>query len=451
MDVDVIARLRRENPVADVRPVDEAALFRRIVTGGRTELAVGSELQPTPGRRARWSSRRLLLASLAILCVAAPIALAAHRSGLLNFAFGQTPPKYVSRLLDSFPPPAYRAGGASPQFANRNNIVHGSERMVAAITTNSGVVARMYAVNLRTGGVCFVALGGPFNGGGCTVGRPNQRHAFGPASIGSWGRPGESRFGNRVTLAGRATAARAASIVVHYRDGLAGGVPLSHNWFMYEVPEEHELWGHEPISMDVLDASNRVLAVEIDPLDLKYQHRIKAERPLLPASVVAREALPWKGAYVKLEWAKGDQGNPCMRALNTGDPVQTRNWLCGPAVARTTPYANKPHEPVYFELRRFASHGRAGGYVYAIGWVGAPVTRLEVRFQDSTTLRIPLRRGLFLYVIDSQHWHLGSRPSYLVGRDRRGKVVYRHSLGPREPCSYPVADKTCAQIVVHNG
>jgi DNA-directed RNA polymerase specialized sigma24 family protein len=46
---------------------------------------------------------------------------------------------------------------------------------------------------------------------------------------------------------------------------------------------------------------------------------------------------------------------------------------------------------------------------------------------------------------------LGRRPSYVVARDRGGRVVFRRFLYPRARCTYPVADRRCAKIIVHNG
>jgi hypothetical protein len=79
------------------------------------------------------------------------------------------------------------------------------------------------------------------------------------------------------------------------------------------------------------------------------------------------------------------------------------------------------------------------------------VASVEIRYQDSTVQRLPLTRRFFLYVVPKNHWPIGKRPSYLIGRTPAGSVIYRRFLYPLARCAYPGPDPRCSQIIVHNG
>jgi hypothetical protein len=167
--------------------------------------------------------------------------------------------------------------------------------------------------------------------------------------------------------------------------------------------------------------------------------------------LLAREPLGWKGASLELLMAKGSRGNECIQGRNTGDLFQTRRWLCDAAVGRDSAITIElPHpqpQPVYAEWHRSTRFGQQAGYVYAFGWAGPPVATVEIRYQDSSVQRIPLHRRLFIYVVPRSHFAPGRRPSYLVGLNAGGRVVYRRFLYPSAHCTYPGLDPACAQTV----
>jgi hypothetical protein len=445
MAVDVLDRLRRERPAAEpTDTVDAGGLFARIVAVPRDN---GSHTQ-------RFPRRRLALVLLAALAIAAPLAIAARTTHVLDFALGDPPPTPVVQFLDGMLQPAYGAKEGPPQHGpTREDIIKGSERVVAEVTLNTGKTARLYAVDVRTGGQCFAAIGGPFNGGSCVPGPSKWRYPVAAAAQTSGAGPAGT-FAKNPVLYGRITKIGATSLVMRYTDLSSDVIPTTHGWFLFEVPKAHWLRGHEPLRVDVLDASGRVVGSMKDLFGLHPPPSPKPEHPDRVHRVLARESLHWRGAFLELQIAKGDQGHACMRAVNTGDLVQTRGWWCGASVAHTTLVSegqtSKP-QPVAFELHQFTKFGKPGGYVYARGRVGPRIARLELRFQDSSVQRIPLHERFFIYVVPSDHWALGTRPSYVIGRTASGRVVYRRFLYPAGRCSYPVADKRCANIIVHNG
>jgi hypothetical protein len=399
-------------------------------------------------------SRRIVLGLLAALAIAAPLAVAARTTHLLDFAFGSSPPKAVRQLFLRSLPHDVGPKDGPPIQASQKDLIRSSERLVDQFTTRSGKVARMYAADLRTGGECIIALGGPFNGGTCRFGPAKARYAV-LASSGSWGSPPHGSFGNRVTIFGRALSPRASAIVFRYKDGTDQMLTLNHGWFMFEVPRAHEVYGHQPTRIDVVDVAGATVATQADPFGLVQLKLPKIERPI-PATerTLVREPLGWRGAFVELQDARGDRGSQCMRVYNTLDHVQTRSWTCR-SIAKVTFIGRgkiAPLRPVTFELpRRTVTDGKPGGYLYARGWVGAKVASLELRFQDSTVVTIPLHDRLFVYVVPPARWVRGKRPSYVVARDGSGRAIYRQFLYPLARCTFPVAEKGCAGLIYSSG
>jgi hypothetical protein len=241
------------------------------------------------------------------------------------------------------------------------------------------------------------------------------------------------------------------TLVVRFADSSSEVISTTGGWFLYEVPRPHQFWHHEPLRLDGLDAAGRVVGSQIDPFYLHQPKQPKLERPLAAHRVLARVPLHWKGVVLELQVAKGNQGHPCVRVLNPANLFQTKGWACGAAVGRTASFGPVPNQklpPVQFAQHAF---GGPGGYAYVRGWVGPQIASLEIRFQDSSVQRIPLHERFFAWVVPSDHWRLGTRPSYAIARDASGKAVWRRFLYPAAPCSYPVADTRCATITVHNG
>jgi hypothetical protein len=441
-------RLMRANPVPAAALGELRVDARKLIAG----------ITATPARPERPRSRRLVPVLVIALAIAAPVALAAERSHLLDFAIGDPAPKTVKTQLDRMLEPAYGPSQGPKQGLTQNDVVRGTERLVGRLITSTGAVARLYAVDIRGGGACWVATGRPFGGGGCG-GKSIHRASTIGGSVGmlfaGLGKRAPRTFGQGVTLYGPVGARGAATMRVHYKDGSADSVPVRRGWVMYEVPVANTHWGHEPVRIDVLSRSGALLASKQDPFNLHPPKLPTPGRVLEPHVLLARLPLGFRGGSIELRLAKSSTGNSCIQTLNTIDLIQTRNWLCDAAVGRDSflgvPPPGAVREPVFADFRRFTNRGLAGGYVYVSGWAGAPVKSLELRFQDSTVRRLPLERRYFAYVVPPSRWVPGKRPSYLIGRDAKGEVVYRRFLYPLARCDYPVRDPRCSQMIVHNG
>jgi hypothetical protein len=448
MAADVLDRLRRERPAAEPAdagdPADAGALFAQIVAVRRDANAP---------RAPRFPRRRLALVLLAALAIAAPLAIAARTTHVLDFALGDPPPTPVVQFLDGMLQPAYGPKEGPPQNGpTRQDIVKGSERVVAEVRLRTGKTARLYAVDVRTGGQCFAAIGGPFDGGSCVPGPSKWRYPVAAAAqMGGAGRAGT--FAKNPVLYGRITKIGATSLVARYADLSSDVIPTRNGWFLFEVPKAHWLRGHEPLRLDVLDGSGRVVGSMKDPFGLHPPTSPKPEHPSGVQRVLARESLGWKGAILELQSAAGDRGHRCVRVVNAHS-TNTGGWMCGAVVAQTAPVSEgqtTTPPPVYFELHQLVRGATPGGYVYARGWVGPHVASLEIRFQDSTVAPIPLHDRLFIYVVPEAHWALGTRPSYVIARDRSGRAIFRRFLYPAAPCAYPLGEKSCAGRFITNG
>jgi hypothetical protein len=441
-------RLALANPVPVSLLGDLHSDFAHKLVGDIT----GRQIRPRRSPR-----RRLVVALLVALAVAAPVAFAAARSHLLDFAIGDPAPKRVRAQLDRMLEPAYGPKEGPKQWRTRKDIIPGSERLVAQMTTSTGAVARMYAVRLRGGGACWFATGRPFGGGGCGGRALSRASTIGGTRgmlFAGMGKRQPGTFGQGVTLFGPVGAHGAASIRVEYKDGEADSVPVRRGWFMYEVPLPHTHWGHEPTRIEARDASGHVLASAKDPFDLHGPKQPKLEQALEPHTLLAREPLGWHGASVELFFAKGSKGSECILVRNTGSRRST-TWLCDPAVGRDSAITiQRPAvtpQPVYVAWGTFTKFGQSEGYAYAYGWAGSPVANVEIRYQDSTVQRLPLKRGFFVYVVPRSHWTLGRRPSYVIGRTAGGRVVYRRFLYPLGHCAYPGRDPKCSQTIMQDG
>jgi hypothetical protein len=440
---DVVELLERANPIV----VDEIGAPDELATSALLSRA----MRPRPARawrrpRVRWPAR-VVVAMVLVLGVGVPLAFGVGFSGWLVQVVRGTPiPPAVAKQfkLAQIQPIAPSKGlhGQRGLLIDSN-----SEHLVARIHTTTGHIASLYVARIEGGGWCAVAVGVPFGGTGCSrYGLNAFPYPLGFGETGSFGPRKGTRIATALTAFGHATSTRAASIRVTYRDGATGTIPLADGWYLYDAPLAHLHRGHEPIRFDVLDAKGSVIGTEKDPLVLEIPF-VPPARPV-PSSVreLARSPLDWRDADVVLSEGRDPKGQRCIKVLNTADTVQTLHWNCGLSVGnRVTDVRPKPKGPaalVQLNIARRVWPGKPG-YVYLDGWAAAPIASLELRFQDSEVQPLPLYDRLFLFVVPHDHWRFGHRPSYLIGRDATGKVIFQSFLGPREPCTYPGPGNQC--------
>jgi hypothetical protein len=437
---DVTSLLERANPIL----LDEIGALDEIEANALLSSARRPR-SPRGWRRlhVRWSAR-LIFAMVIVLGVGVPLAFGVG-SWLTQAVSGSAVPPAVRKQFLAMEQQAVPPKEGPP--GQRALIVDtGSEHLVTRIRTQTGQVASLYVARVHGGGWCTWATGGPFNGGVCGRGGLQARRfpiEFGGA--GSLGGRKGSRIATALTSFGRASSPEAASIRVGYRDGETGAIPLSDGWYLYDVPRAHVYRGHEPIRFDVLDAHGDVLGTVRDPLALETAS-VAPSRPQ-PASVreLARSPLDWRGADIVLSSGRDAKGERCVRVFNTGDHVQTLHWECGAEVGNrfhAFPGQNGPGRLVSVSAGRRVWPGKPG-YVYLHGWAAPPVVSLELRYQDSVVQPLPLHDRLFLLVVPRDHYLFGHRPSYVIGRDAGGTVIYRQFLYPRARCSYPGPGNRC--------
>jgi hypothetical protein len=436
---DVIELLERANPLTleQVGPVDETVardlLQRAVVSRPRRRPLVRRPV-------------RLVLAIAIVLLLAVPLASAFGLGDwLLNVDNHSTVPPAVQKLFADVDQPPVTGNQGPP--SRGMEIIESSERLVAQIHTASGKTGSLYVADVKGGGWCMDAIGGPFNGGGCSripFARSASLIVQGGVGMGAQARG--QRFADTVTTIGRTRSATVTAIRVDYRDGTSGSIPLAPGgWFLYEVPHAHLAVGKVPYRFVALGANGRVLGTVKDPVLLEQ----KQSAPHRPIASTIRELvrlpLGWRDADVVLSEARDQQGERCVRELNTRDLVQTQNWDCGAWVgtrATSSPVQKGPSPLVSVGVGKRVWPGHPG-WVYLDGWAVPPVASVELRYQDSQVVQIPLHDRYFVLVIPSRHWLPGHRPSYVVGRDASGKAVFRKFLYPLAKCSYPGPGNRC--------
>jgi hypothetical protein len=447
---DVTSLLERANPIRldEIGETDDLAASALLASARR------------PGRTPAWRrphvrwSARLVFATVIVLGVGVPLAFGVGFGGwLMQIVSGSAVPPSVRKQFLAMEQRAVPPREGPP--GQRALIVEtSSEHLVARIHTQEGRVASLYVARVRGGGWCTLATGTPFGGGGCgRAGLNTIKLPIGFGGFGSYGARNGNRIATALTSFGHATSPKAASIRVTYRDGTSASIPLSEGWYLYDVPLAHVYRGHEPIRFDVLDASGGIVGTARDPFVLEAPY-VAPSTPV-PATVreLARSPLDWRSADVVLSGGRDAKGERCIRTLNTGDHVQTLHWYCGPEVGnRFHAYRGQtgPGLLVSFSTGQRVWPGKPG-YVYVHGWAAPPVVSLELRYQDSIVQPLPLHDRLFLFVVPRDHYLYGHRPSYVIGRDASGAIVYRQFLYPRAHCSYPGPGNQCppGQITVN--
>jgi hypothetical protein len=440
---DVMELLERANPVR----VDEIGAPDELATSALLSQA----MRPRPARawrrpHVRWPARLVVVFAM-VLGVGVPLAFGTDFGGWLVQVVRGTPipPAVAKQFKLAQMQPIAPSKGLRGQ---RGLLIDSdSEHLVARIHTTTGHIASLYVARIVGGGWCAVSVGVPFGSMGCSrFGLNAFPYPTGFGGAGSFGPRKGTRIATALTSFGHATSPRAASIRVTYRDGTTGTIPLAHGWYLYDVPVAHVYRGHEPIRFDVLDAKGSVIGTEKDPLVLEIPFVPPTQPVSSSVKELARMQLDWRNADVVLSEGRDPKDRRCIKVLNTEDTVQTSHWNCGTSVGnRVTNERPRPHGAaalVELSVARRVWPGKPG-YVYLDGWAAAPIASLELRFQDSTVQPLPLHDRFFLFVVPSDHWLFGHRPSYLVGRDASGKVIYRSFLGPREPCTYPGPGNEC--------
>ena len=191
--------------------------------------------------------------------------------------------------------------------------------------------------------------------------------------------------------------------------------------------------------------------------------RGRTSRSPCPSSIrlLTSATLPNAGGTLTVWDGRDPSGHPCFRLLHDGASQRGPVWQCTPDVdrygygdpTRANPSGGQ-HVAVSWNLglRNDPTRPTGYGYAYAFGWVAPGIARLELRFQDGSATDIPLlAHGDFLYVVPTDRWPAGHRPSILTAYAADGRPVYRKFLYPRQHCIYPGHDDACKNLSMGTG
>lgn len=396
-DLQLVKAFRTNIPEAsaEVREGARATLVARIGPGRSTRLRL-------PRRR------RPLLVALAVLIAA----LAAGSSlglgdRLVDLIAGKpAPPRVKKHFAQSFPD----VRAIIPYF-DRPGVIASKTHGVMVVRTSAGPVV-LWAAPTRSGSKCWLYQfldpktgrdkpGGLGGGCGPLLWKKGQSVVADVADTG-WG------VGvRRLTYVWGFAAEGVAVVRLRLDDGTAKRMALAEGFVFAEVP--HGRRAREAVA---LDRRGRILSrYSLNPLDRPRPPRPPRAYEIGPYRRVARTRAA--GRTLTLEAAPASSGGFCLNLRVKPNGGETLG--CAPSV--------RPGPLGGVALVEQAVPPPA--YALFFGWVGSEVRRLELRYEDGRSVRVPLYRRFVLHAIPAAR----ARPVLLLARDRSGRVVGRLPLG----------------------
>lgn len=235
-----------------------------------------------------------------------------------------------------------------------------------------------------------------------------------PDLSGACGTPRETFFGlSRQPVDGglvRLLAGRAgdgvARVSVRFAERTAD-VPLRGRWFFAELSEE-------PAALLTYDAAGRL--ADQHEISRALPQETPAPQPKLVgdahevAEISARD-----GEAITLEVGRASDGGYCVAVRSTRRPSNR-----GCFVPRPT-----PHE-IGVSAMNFG--GAPGGVLLLVGPVGSDIASLELRYEDSRVVPVPLTDGWALFEVERADYARGRRPETVIARNRSGLEIARERL-----------------------
>jgi hypothetical protein len=295
----------------------------------------------------------------------------------------------------------------------------------------------LWVAPTRLRGACWVARGA-HGFGGCIGPELFARGLSG--SFASFGTIAGASFpitgAHAATVGGHAGAA--ASVELRYADGERSVLPLTHGWFLFEVPALHRTAGHEPVTLVSLDARGRTLHTT----QIMYHGPVPAHRETpIPSSVRLLDSVTIAGGAKATLWtARTAEGHTCDRVLVRGRSLRGPAWECGAKVGKRLD-REIGAEGLVRNARIHWDPGVGGDEPTVLplgaGWAAAPISALRVRFADGTSEPLRLHDRLFVYAVAPRNLADGHAPRRLEGLDEHGKVIATLRIDRRR-CQYGV-------------
>jgi hypothetical protein len=201
--------------------------------------------------RRAWTTYGTALLLIAMLVgVGSPGALAAHGTSASDV------PPSVTRFLQSIAQP-----GSTPSAAG--SLIAGSVRLRVQLSSAQFGDLAVYVGRARHG-VCWVMLRGDRPSGECSG---DNVPAGSLVVIGFDANPAGWNL-----VDGHTYSPKARSLRVRFKHGSTIEVPVSGRFFAFELGLDHSARSLDPpVSLDVLDASGKILGTRVDPLHLRIR------------------------------------------------------------------------------------------------------------------------------------------------------------------------------------
>ena len=375
-----------------------------------------------PGRvRRPFGLRGLLLAVLGLLTLVVVVAAAAYVLGHPVIDFGNAQ-KGSRTVVDDFG--SLQVGAPSPAMAP--GVLPNQARAITAVRID-GKAHTLYVAPTKKGGFCYQWS---HLMGGCRA----DRHDKFASHIDAGGMAGPHGM---TVLNGSFFQAAGERLEVEYADGQKSDIPfvwvtapINAGFYLYRVPDAHRHAGHEPVSITLYGASNRVLDRERilggQPPDF-VSHRLRGYPPLMVPA--------------KAEWAKRTQ----LFALRSDDGARIGLWIAPERGGGICMWANPASgctnvgHPLQNTAPPLGGLGLSGGsHVTLCCWLySKKITRVEARFADGDRVELTPKDGYLIWPIPARHYPLGHRLTELVGYNSAGRQVATKGISSNQRGLYP--------------
>jgi hypothetical protein len=371
--------------------------------------------------RRRPGGRPVALVALGVLALVVVVAAAAYALGHPVIDFGKAK-KGTRKVVDDFG--SMQVGAPSPAMAP--GVLPHEARVITTVRID-GKTDTLYVAPTTQGGFCDEWS---HVGGGCR----SDRHAKSASHIDAGGTDGPHGM---TILDGSFFQAAGDRLSVEYADGEKSEIPfvwvtapIRAGFYLYRVPDAHRRAGHQPVSITLYDASNRLLDREPElagqSLDV-VPHRLPGYPPLLVPT--------------KAEWTKRTQ----LFAVHADDGARIGLWTAPERGGGTCFWTNQASgcthagDPVHGTIPPLATLGfQAGGkHVNLCCSVSTKIVRVEARFADGDRAELTPKDGYLVWPIPAHHYPLGHRLTKLIGYDNAGRMIATRQITDSQRGLYP--------------
>lgn len=371
--------------------------------------------------RRRLGRRGVAFAALGVLALVVVVAAAAYALGHPVIDFGKAQ-KGTRKVVDDFG--SMQVGAPSPAMAP--GVLPHQARAITTVRID-GKTHTLYVAPTKKGGFCdqWSHLMG-----GCRA----DRHDASASHIDTGGMGGPHGM---TVLNGSFFQAAGDRLEVEYADGQKSDLPfvwvtapIDAGFYLFRVPDAHRRAGHQPVSITLYDASNRVIDRERilggEQPDF-VSHRLPGYPPLLVPA--------------KAEWTKRTQ----LFAVRADDGARIGLWIAPERGGGTCFWTNQANgctnvgHPVHGGIPPLATLGLQGGgkHVTLCCGVSKKIARVEARFADGDRIELAPKEGYLVWPIPARHYPLGHRLTELVGYNSAGRTIATRRIATSQRGLYP--------------